>query len=146
MNESKSIEIRVQVLENGSYPIKAHPTDAGFDLFATEDLLINKGDIIKHPLGFKMELPENTYGHIKCKSGLGSKGLLLLAEIIDQDYRGQPTLVATNISNEPIFIKKGQKCCQMIIHPFGPKYEITPVLFVCEDTKRGAGGFGSSGA
>jgi len=138
--------IKVQVLEGGKLPVKAHKTDAGFDLFATEDIVFERGKVTKHPLGFKMELPVSTYAHIKGKSGLGCRGLSLLAEIVDESYRGEPNIVATNVTDEPIHIKAGNKVCQMIIHPFGPDYEIEHVLVIDDSTDRGAGGFGSTGA
>jgi len=138
--------VRIQVLDGGKLPVKAHKTDAGFDLFATKDIVFERGKVTKHPLGFRMELPAGTYAHIKGKSGLGCRGLSLLAEIVDESYRGEPNVVATNIVDEPIHIKAGNKVCQMIIHPFGPDYTIEQVLLVDENTDRGAGGFGSSGA
>ena len=137
--------IEVEVLEGGTLPIKAHKSDAGFDLFASEDIIFKRGQIVKHPLNIKMKLPEGSYAHIKGKSGLGTKGLCLLAEIIDQNYRGIPHIVATNLIDEDIVIKKGQKIAQMIIHSFSLEYYITEVYKVDTDTDRGEGKFGSSG-
>ena len=138
-------KIKVQVLEGGKLPVKAHLTDAGFDLYASEDVTFKSGLVTKHPINVKIELPTKTYAHIKGKSGLGCRGLCLLAEIVDENYRGIPHVVATNLVDEDITIKAGQKIAQMIIHPFGPDYEIEQVLVIDENTDRGAGGFGSSG-
>lgn len=142
--------IEVEVLNEGTpktgyIPVKAHRSDAGFDLYATEDVVFNQSIVTKHPLNIKLKLPKGTYAHIKGKSGLGSKGLCLLAEIVDEGYRGIPHIVATNLAMHPIRIKKGEKLAQMIIHPYSDRYEIVKVDKVEETTDRGSGGFGSTG-
>lgn len=138
-------EIKVEVLDGGQMPYKAHKSDAGYDLIASEDVTFSQGEVMKHPLNIKMCLPKGTYAHIKGKSGLGSKGLSLLAEIVDENYRGIPHIVATCVVDSPIIIKKGQKIAQLIMHPFSPNYSMVQVDSVDDDTDRGAGGFGSSG-
>ncbi len=157
-------EIQVEVLDGGQLPFKKNKTDAGFDLVATEDVTIHSGQIIKHPLNIKMKLPQGTYAQITSKSGLGSKGLLVYAGIIDEEYRGIPHVVGTNLNwgTEPyedengpgvtfdptettIEIKKGQKLAQLIMVPHSTDYYMTQVESVDADTARGDGGFGSTG-
>jgi len=148
-------KIEVEVLNNGKLPYKAHKTDAGFDLFATEDVIIYSGQVTKHPLNIKMKLPEGTYAQIASKSGLGSKGLLVYAGIIDESYRGVPHVVCTllnesddtmdRVIRERMCIDKGQKIAQLIMHPYSSEYFMEHVEHVSEDTERGSGGFGSTG-
>lgn len=153
-------KIEVEVLDSGKLPFKAHKTDAGFDLFATEKVEIFPNHVTKHPLNIKMKLPEGTYAQITSKSGLGSKGLLVYAGIIDEAYRGIPHVVCTKLNgqfnrtnsigdlvddSEPIVIEKGQKLAQLIMHPYSPEYYMEQVTHVSQDTERGAGGFGSTG-
>ena len=140
------MDIKVQVLENGKLPSKAHKTDAGFDLYATEDLIIEPGMITKHPLNIKMELPAGTYAQITSKSGLGSKGFLVYAGIIDEGYSGIPHVVCTNLSKTAIVIEKGQKLAQLIMAPYHTDYTMEQVLVIDENTDRNTGGFGSSGS
>jgi len=157
--------IEVEILEGGKLPMKAHKTDAGFDLYATEDVTIHAGYVTKHPLNIKMKLPEGTYAQITSKSGLGSKGLLVYAGIIDESYRGIPHVICTclidshfhsirdKVTGLPctaktpakIHIKKGQKLAQLIMYPYSSNYYMAEVEEVSEDTDRGTGGFGSSG-
>lgn len=158
-------EIQVEVLDGGALPFKKNKTDAGFDLIATEDITIYAGQVIKHPLNIKMKLPQGSYAQITSKSGLGSKGLLVYAGIIDEEYRGIPHVVGSNINwgTEPyedkdgpgvnmdpqetkIEIKKGQKLAQMLMVPHSTDYYITQVESVDTGTTRGDGGFGSTGA
>ena len=147
--------IKVEVLEGGKLPHKKNMSDAGFDVFATEDVDLYPGEIYKLPLNIKMELPKGTYLEVKTKSGLGSKGMLVYAGVIDEGYRGIPHVICTNLMAPPvgdgdyipsmINIKKGEKLAQLVPYPFHTDYKILKVPSVSEDTDRGAGGFGSTG-
>lgn len=138
--------IKCEVLENGRMPEKAHPNDAGFDVFATEDVVIKRGEMLKHPLNIKLEIPRGAYLHLHVKSGLGSKGMAITSCVIDEGYRGIPHVVATCLVDEPIVIKKGQKLAQLVPYPFSTSYFFKQVEKVSEITTRGDGGFGSTGA
>ena len=134
-----------EVGTDGKLPQKANKTDAGFDLYATSDITVLPGQIIKHPLNIKLNIPQSSYLEITSKSGNGVKGLLVYAGIIDEGYRGTVHVVATNISDKPLEFKKHSKIAQMIIHPYSSDVEIVAVESVSTDTERGSGGFGSSG-
>lgn len=168
-------EIKCEVLDGGKLPQKAHRSDAGFDLFAAETVVINPGEIVKVPLNIKLELPVNSWARIETKSGLGSKGMLVYAGVIDRDYRGIPHVVCTNLklkkteerelmnvvnpnvpsgeteqvlvdNDQPIVIQKGEKLAQMTMNPHSEEFYIKQVDKVSDNTSRGAGGFGSTGA
>lgn len=152
-------KIEVEILADGKLPSKKNPTDAGFDLFATSDVVIYPGQVLKHPLNIKMKLPAGTWGNITSKSGLGAQGLLVYAGVIDQDYRGIPHVVMSNINviqgldddgiplmrTQPIVVKKGEKLAQLIMSPYNSEYYMVQVEKVEADTDRGEGGFGSTG-
>jgi dUTP pyrophosphatase len=139
--------IKVELLDGGKLPSKANHNDAGFDLYATSDFDIKQGEVVKHPLNIKLELPIGTYGEITTKSGLGSKGILVYAGIIDEGYRGVVHVILTKLNEGPMSIKKGQKLAQMIIHPYhSADFQMIQVESVDTNTSRGSGGFGSSGA
>lgn len=150
-----SYEIQVEVLPGGKLPHKANSTDAGFDVFATEDITIYPGEVLKHPLNIRMKIPTGCYLSIESKSGLGARGLLVFAGVIDEGYRGIPHVVMTNLLyteykcgdmvNQPIVIRKGDKLAQIIPFPFSTAYFMTQVESVDTDTSRSTGGFGSSG-
>ncbi len=148
--------IEVQVLEGGTLPFKKNPKDAGFDLIATEDITLYPGEVIKHPLNIRMKLPRGTWGRIETKSGLGAKGMLVYAGVIDEEYRGVPHVIMTNLnlfphdkqyekSNTPIIIKKGQKLAQLTMNPHSTDFFIEEVEEVDTATERGEDGFGSTG-
>lgn len=156
----QSFKIDVKVEENGRLPSKAHFSDAGMDLYATQDITIYPGQVQKHPLNIRLKLPEGTWAEITSKSGLGSKGLLVYAGVIDQSYRGIPHVVMSNINliesidsdgfplmrTEPIIIKKGDKVAQLIMNPYSPHFFLNEVQELDMNTSRGEGGFGSTGA
>jgi len=144
----KSYKIEVELLSDGKLPVKANKTDAGFDLFATDDVRIYPGEIVKHPLNIKMKLPEGSWARIETKSGLGSKGMLVYAGVVDEGYRGIPHTIATNLNihtDSAIVIKKGEKLAQMTMNPHSNEYFIEQVESVDTNTSRGEGGFGSTG-
>jgi dUTP pyrophosphatase len=152
-------KIEVEVLADGKLPAKKNQKDAGFDLFATSDITIYPGQVLKHPLNIKMKLPKNTWAEITSKSGLGAQGLLVYAGVIDEEYRGIPHVVMSNLwvvqevdsdgyplmRTQPIVIKKGEKLAQLIMSPYSSEYFIEQVETVSADTTRGYGGFGSTG-
>ena len=63
------------------------PTRAGLDLYSSIDVDIEVGSIKKVNTGICISLPKNSYGSIRDKSSLASKGLLTLGGVIDKDYR-----------------------------------------------------------
>jgi dUTP pyrophosphatase len=153
-------KIEVEVLGDGKLPSKKHKSDAGWDLYATSDIQIYPGQVLKHPLNIKMKLPKGTWCEITSKSGLGAQGLLVFAGVIDEEYRGIPHVVMSNIwiikelddegcplmRIEPIVIKKHEKLAQLIMNPYSSEFYIEQVESVDTDTARSTGGFGSTGS
>lgn len=135
-------------------PVKAHPTDAGFDICADEDITINAGETVTVSTGLSIAIPEGFYGRLKGRSGLTAKTLLRVQEgTIDSEYRGEVKIICdlrsitdrdTGIGYSRTYpITKGAKIAQLIIQPL-PTVEVEEVDEL-DDTDRGAGGFGSTG-
>jgi len=152
-------KIEVEVLEGGKLPSKANASDAGFDVYATEDITLYPGQVKKTPLNIRMKLPQGSWAEITTKSGLGAKGQLVYAGVIDQNYRGIPHVIMTNVflidhidaegfpimRTTPIVIKKGEKLAQLIMNSYSPHFYVEQVETVDTNTDRGEGGFGSTG-
>lgn len=155
----EAFKIEVKVEEGGTLPSKVRHTDAGFDLFATEDIHLFPGQSGKTPLNIRLKLPANTYAEITTKSGLGSRGHSVRAGIIDEEYRGVINVIHSNVAliervdedglplmfTQPLVIKKGEKIAQLIMHPYNNAYFIEQVDEIDTNTSRGEGGFGSTG-
>ena len=100
--------------DNAIIPTRASKESAGLDLYSSIDIDIEVGSIKNVNTGICIFLPENSYGSIRDKSSLLSKGLLTLGGVIDKDYMGEIIVIMTSLI-EPIKIKKGQKIAQLIV-------------------------------
>ena len=123
--------------DNAIIPTRASQESAGLDLCSSIDIEV--GLIKKVNTGICISLPENSYGSIRDKSSLASKGLLTLGGVIDKDYTGEIIVIMTSLI-EPIKIKKGQKIAQLIVSNIMYP-EIKKVKFL-KDTERNNKGFG----
>lgn len=158
LNE-ETFKVEVKVEEGGKLPHKVRQSDAGFDVFATEDITLYPGQSGKTPLNIRLKLPRSTYAEITTKSGLGNKGHSVRAGVIDEEYRGIVHVIHSNVSiiqeiddegypimrTEPLVIKKGDKIAQMIMHPYSSNYYVEQAEELDMNTSRGDGGFGSTG-
>ena len=125
--------------DNAIIPTRASKESAGLDLYSSIDIDIEVGLIKKVNTGICISLSENSYGYLRDKSSLASKGLLTLGGVIDKDYTGEITVIMTSLI-EPIKIKKGQKIAQLIV-PNIMYPEIKKVKFL-KYTERNNKGFG----
>ena len=122
--------------DNAIIRTRASKESAGLDLYSSIDIDTEVGSIKKVNTGICISLPENSYGSIRDKSSLMSKGLLTLGGVIDKDYTGEIIVIMTSLI-EPIKIKKGQKIAQLIVSNI--RYpEIKKVKFL-KDTNKGFG-------
>lgn len=139
------MEIKVKkVHPEAKIPTYAHEGDAGFDLFAIEDVIIPVGARVLVGTGIAMEIPLGYVGLIWDKSGLSmNHGLKNLGGVIDAGYRGEIKAGVVNLSDEAYTIHAGNKVAQMLIQ----KVERAEIQEVDDlsDTTRGKGGFGSTG-
>ena len=131
-------------LDNGAFmPERAHKTDAGLDLFSPIDVCVPARNSKCIDTGVHIELPENTVGMVKSKSGLNVKHGITSEGVIDAGYTGSIMVKLYNHSNRHYKVNRGDKISQLVIMPI-----ITPDLEVVdelEETERGSNGFGSTG-
>ena len=131
-------------LDKGAYmPERAHATDAGADLRAPHDALVMPNGSTVIDTGVHIELPPNTVGMLKSKSGLNVKYGITSEGVIDVGYTGSIAVKLYNHSDKPYEVKAGDKISQLVVMPILiPTFELVNEL---EDTERGNGGFGSTG-
>jgi len=130
-------------------PVRITGGSVGFDVSACleDDTVILPGDTMMIGSGFAMALEPGYAAFLYARSGLGIKHGMVPANcvgVIDSDYRGEVIVGLKNTSKEPFAIRNGDRIAQMVIC----KCEL-PELMICDeldDTKRGKGGFGSTGS
>lgn len=125
------------------------PGSAGMDLRACIDkpLRLHPGDTILIPTGLSIYIEDPGLAAIILpRSGLGHKhGIVLgnLVGLIDSDYQGEIMISCWNRSAESFNIEQGDRIAQLVIVPVVQARFSIVSEFV--ETKRGTGGFGSSG-
>lgn len=97
------------------------------------------------PLGFGIELPRGYEAQIRPRSGLSLQGLFCLNSpaTIDSGYRGEVHFIAANLDEQPFYIGRGARICQMLILPV-PHIRLVQVDQLGA-SRRGTRRFGSSG-
>ncbi len=149
MNISDKKEIDVLCLmERDNPPEYQSEQAAGADLKANlnTDIEIAPGGREIIPTGIRLEIPKGYEAQIRPRSGLAFKhGITILNApgTIDSDYRGEIKVILINLSQEKFTIKNGDRIAQIIFAPviranFKSKNKIG-------NTRRGEGGFGSTG-
>jgi len=120
---------------------------AGMDLsLCGEAVTLNPGGRRLMPTGIAVAIPAGYEGQVRPRSGLAIKHGIILPNspgTIDSDYRGEIKIIMANIGDEPVTFQPGDRLAQMIISPV-VKLTVEEVEDL-PDSKRGAGGFGSTG-
>ena len=121
---------------------------SGMDLAANIDakIEINPGDTAIVPTGLKLAVPSGFEAQIRPRSGLAAKKKITVLNTpgtIDADYRGEIKVILFNLSKNIFSIESGDRIAQMVICPI-EQVDLEEVDSL-DDTKRGSGGFGSTG-
>ncbi len=131
-------------------PRRAHPTDAGIDLYSAETVTIEPGERTLVGTGIALALPVGTVGLVHPRSGLAARAGLSIVNTpgtIDSDYRGEIKVCLINLDpRQAVDISRGDRIAQLLIQ----KVSLCGIEEVdsVEDlgsTERGAGGYGSTG-
>jgi dUTP pyrophosphatase len=142
------MKIRIRRLrEDAVLPVYAHgpEEDAGLDLRAVERAVLEPGAPHLVATGLSIELPPGYEAQIRPRSGLAAKHAITLPNspaTIDPGYRGEIRVILLNLGREPYEIHPGDRIAQMVI----ARYEaIEWEEGDLKESRRGEGGFGSSG-
>ena len=146
--------VAVKRLPHGEdLPLPAYETAhaAGMDLRAAvpadEPVTLRPGDRHAVPTGLAMAIPPGFEGQVRPRSGLALRhGVTCLNSpgTVDADYRGEVKVILINLGAEDFVIRRGDRIAQLLISPVvQAAWRETDTL---DETARGAGGFGSTGA
>ena len=142
--------MKVRIVNLSPYPCPAYATEqsAGVDLRAKLEnpVILQPLQRTLVPTGLYIALPKGYEAQVRPRSGLAAKhGITVLNSpgTIDADYRGEIRAILVNLSNEPFEILPGERIAQMVIARHEQvEWESVDQL---DETRRGAGGFGSTG-
>jgi len=112
----------------------------------SEPVTLAPGHRAMIPTGLTIALPAGYEAQVRPRSGLAAKhGITCLNSpgTIDADYRGEVKVILINLGQEAFVIKRGERIAQMIIASV-TRAELK-VVAELDETKRGSGGFGSTG-
>ncbi|MDR0349925.1 MAG: dUTP diphosphatase [Coriobacteriales bacterium] len=146
---SADVILRVKRLDSTlPLPQYAYPGDAGLDLRAANDCVLQPQERASIPTGLSIAIPEGYAGFVQPRSGMAARRGLSLVNtpgLIDSQYRGELIVIAINLdATEPIVIRKGDRIAQLVILPI-PRVALREVDAL-DETVRNEQGFGSSGS
>lgn len=125
-------------------PKFAYAEDAGMDVYACEDTILQPGGHAWIATGLKLAIPAGHAGLVWDKSGIaGTYRIKTLGGVIDTNYRGELKVALVNLGEKSYEVKRGEKIAQLLIQPVTHPDIIEVDLL--EETDRGEGGFGSTG-
>ncbi|AUG58808.1 dUTP diphosphatase [Acetivibrio saccincola] len=149
--------------EDAIIPTYANEGDAGMDVYAAEDVLIEPGETVIVPTGIKFAIPKGYEIQVRPRSGISYKTPLRIANspgTIDSGYRGELGIIITNTSERndyPLIetnsdgnkkgtykIKKGDRIAQIVLQAV-PRINFVKVDSVKDIGNDRGGGFGSTG-
>lgn len=138
--------MKVKVIDFGynKLPFRAHNNDAGADvhvcIHGANEIVLAPHTTTKIPLGLGLVLPDGYAAYVFPRSGLASKGIVCELPPIDSGYRGEIHAIVSNLTDEYVTIKNGDRVGQLVITP------VVIADFVTETgIERGDNGFGSTG-
>jgi dUTP pyrophosphatase len=146
----KTKTLKVELLnDNAKLPEYAYPSDSGFDLFSTEEIILQSFGRALVPTGIKLSIPEEFEIQVRPKSGLAiNQGLTVLNTpgTVDSGYNGEIKVIIFNTNNTTVTIPKGTKIAQAVLSPVvNGKYVNLIQVNKVGDGDRGDNGFGSTG-
>lgn len=152
-SKPKKVPLKIVRLAHGAdLPLPSYQTAgaAGLDLVAAladgKPVMLKPGERALIPTGLCLEIPHGFEAQVRPRSGLALKnGLTVLNTpgTIDSDYRGELQVILINLGNKRQKIIRGERIAQLVIAPV-VQASIT-VVSELKQSKRGAGGFGSTG-
>ena len=136
-----------RLTDAATLPTRAHATDAGLDLYAAEDAVLEPGERASVGTGIAIEVPEGHAGLVLPRSGLAARNGIALVNapgLIDAGYRGEVRVLLLNTDRAERFeIAAGDRIAQLLVTPYAPVEPVETAQLTFSE--RGNGGFGSSG-
>ncbi|MBK6763559.1 MAG: dUTP diphosphatase [Micrococcales bacterium] len=142
------MNVLIQRLDPGlPLPARAHPGDAGLDLFSRIDITVEPGQRALLPTGVAIALPDGYAAFVHPRSGLAVKHGVALVNApgtIDAGYRGEIQVCLVNLDpHEAVTFRRGDRIAQLVVQEVPPLHLIEVERL--PGSARDTGGFGSTG-
>jgi len=146
--EADRVPVLIQRLDPAlPLPERAHPGDAGADLFAAADVELAPGQRVVVPTGVAIALPDGYAAFVHPRSGLAARYGVTIVNApgtVDAGYRGEIRVTLLNTdADSPVRFQRGDRIAQLVVqrveHPVFHEVDRLP------GSARGEGGFGSTG-
>jgi dUTP pyrophosphatase len=142
------VQVLIKRLDPGlPLPGRAHPGDAGADLYAARDVELAPGERAVVPTGVAIALPDGYAAFVHPRSGLAARHGVTLVNApgtVDAGYRGEIKVTLLNTdAREPVRFQRGDRIAQLVIQQVArPAFHEVAAL---PGSARGESGFGSTG-
>lgn len=137
-----ALEVK-KLTAHAKLPTRAHPGDAGLDLYAADDDPYRPDEVFTVGTGVAIAIPKGMVGLVCGRSSLNVKGLISTGGVIDHGYTGEIKIALLNMTGEHGCIRRGERVAQLLLLPIeSPSVCEVPEL---PDSERGDRGFGSTG-
>lgn len=133
-----------RLVDRAILPSRAYPDDAGLDLYVMDDRIMYPGEFHDIDTGWAIKMHDGFWGSVKARSSTFFKrGLIVHEGTIDTGYTGKLSIGVYNPSPNEVFLHSGDRIAQLVVMPlFVPNVVVVAEL---PQTRRGEGGFGSTG-
>jgi dUTP pyrophosphatase len=145
LSTTTQLEVKLKRLHPLAFmPFRATPGSIGYDLTSYQPIFIPPHDVIKIPLGFALEIPHTYRCQIASRSSLAAKGIVVLGGVIDNDYRGDITVILSNTTKTPFTLPANSKIAQLLFIPTALPDIVETNVPLLTNTDRNTNGFGST--
>lgn len=132
--------------EDAIVPRRGREGDAGYDVSACEDMVLEPGSYHLIRTGIAIQVPTDCYARVAPRSGLACKGIQVGAGVVDSNYRGEVKVLLFNHRQDEYHIQKGDRIAQLVFERIYTPSELQEAPYEeLSCTQRGENGFGSSG-
>ncbi len=146
-NNTQNISVKIlKVDKELPTPKYAHHGDAGMDIYAAENYMLQPAEHKLISAGIKLAIPYGYEVQVRPRSGLALKHAISIVNTpgtIDCMYRGLVGVILINHGKQAFEVKRGERIAQLVFNKIA--YAAVEEVQELDETVRGEGGFGSTG-
>lgn len=137
------LKFKLDAEKGALLPVRAHATDAGADILTPRSFLLPARSSAIIRTGVHVELPPETVGMLKSKSGLNIFHDIVGEGVIDEGFTNEIVVKLYNLGDEPYQFERGDKIIQLVVMPV--HYPAIEQVDEISGGERGDAGYGSTG-